>query len=85
MIRAPKGRNRIVNEPLQFRIARDLFLELVVYKIQKNIVVGYLSAPKVQQTHYRAILSMVNGAFFGAAATIVVLLDAACLQTLSSI
>lgn len=42
-------KDKTVNEPLQFSIARQQFLELVVYEIQKNVIVGYLSAPKAQQ------------------------------------
>jgi hypothetical protein len=49
--KSTEKKNRTVNEPLQFRTARDQFLELVVYELQKNTVVGYLSAPKVQQAH----------------------------------
>lgn len=49
--KSTERKNRVVNEPLQFRVARDQFLELVVYELQKNTIVGYLSAPKVQQTH----------------------------------
>jgi chromosome segregation ATPase len=44
-------KDKSVNELLQFHLARDQYLELVVYELQKNLIVGYVSAPKAQPAH----------------------------------
>lgn len=43
-------KDRTVNEPVQFLLARATQpYEIVVNQVQKNMIVGYVSAPKVQQ------------------------------------
>jgi hypothetical protein len=43
-------KDRSLNEPVQFMLSRSkLPYELVVNKIQKGMIAGYVSAPKVQQ------------------------------------
>ncbi len=45
-------KDRTANEPLQFYTGRDRGLcEVVVFKVEKNTVTGYLSAPKTIQPH----------------------------------
>jgi len=44
-------KNRTVNEPIQFLLSKSVLpYELVVNDVKKDLVVGYLSVPKVQQT-----------------------------------
>ena len=44
-------KDRTVNEPVQFYVARARVpLEIVVNEVRKNQIIGYLAAPKVQQT-----------------------------------
>lgn len=48
--RTIEKKDRTANEPLQFYTGRDRSLyEVVVYKVEKNSVSGYLSAPKTIQ------------------------------------
>lgn len=48
--RTIEKKDRTANEPLQFYTGRDRRLyEIVVYKVEKNSVSGYLSAPKTIQ------------------------------------
>jgi hypothetical protein len=45
-----KKENRTVNEPVQFLLSRaSLPYELVVNDVKKDMIIGYVSAPKVQQ------------------------------------
>lgn len=44
-------KNRTVNEPIQFLLSKSVLpYELVVNDVKKDLIVGYLSVPKVQQT-----------------------------------
>jgi hypothetical protein len=44
-------KNRTVNEPIQFLLSKSVQpYELVVNDVKKDLVTGYLSVPKVQQT-----------------------------------
>jgi hypothetical protein len=44
-------KNRTVNEPIQFLLSKSVLpYELVINDVKKDLVVGYLSVPKVQQT-----------------------------------
>jgi hypothetical protein len=44
-------KNRTVNEPIQFLLSKSVLpYELVVNDVKKDLVVGYLSVPKVQQS-----------------------------------
>lgn len=44
-------KNRTVNEPVQFLLSKSVLpYELVVNDVKKDLIVGYLSVPKVQQT-----------------------------------
>jgi hypothetical protein len=44
-------KNRTVNEPVQFLLSKSVLpYELVINDVKKDLVVGYLSVPKVQQT-----------------------------------
>jgi chromosome segregation ATPase len=48
-------KDRYVNEPLQFYLSRAAQpYELVVNKVDKNMIEGYISAPKVQQSRKAA-------------------------------
>jgi len=48
--RTIEKKDRTANEPLQFYTGRDRGLyEVVIYKVEKNSVTGYLSAPKTIQ------------------------------------
>jgi chromosome segregation ATPase len=48
--KATEKKDRTVNEPVQFMLSRARQpYELVVNDIKKDLIVGYLSAPKVQQ------------------------------------
>jgi hypothetical protein len=43
-------KNRTVNEPIQFLLSKSVLpYELVVNDVKKDLIVGYLSVPKVQQ------------------------------------
>ena len=43
-------KDRTVNEPVQFMLSRSVIpYELVVNEVKKDVIAGYLSAPKVQQ------------------------------------
>jgi chromosome segregation ATPase len=45
-----KKENRTVNEPVQFLLSRaSIPYELVVNDVKKDMIIGYVSAPKVQQ------------------------------------
>ena len=47
--RTIEKKDRTMNEPLQFYTGRDRGLfEVVVYKVDKDTVTGYLSTPKTQ-------------------------------------
>lgn len=47
--RTIEKKDRTMNEPMQFYTGRDRNLyEVVVYKVEKNTVTGYLSSPKTQ-------------------------------------
>ena len=44
-------KNRTVNEPIQFLLSKSVLpYELVINDVKKDLIVGYLSVPKVQQT-----------------------------------
>ncbi len=44
-------KNKTINEPIQFILSKSVLpYELVVNDVKKDLVVGYLSVPKVQQT-----------------------------------
>ena len=44
-------KNRTVNEPVQFLLSKSVLpYELVINDVKKDLIVGYLSVPKVQQT-----------------------------------
>jgi hypothetical protein len=44
-------KNRTVNEPIQFLLSKSVLpYELVVNDVKKDLITGYLSVPKVQQT-----------------------------------
>jgi len=44
-------KNRTVNEPIQFLLSKSVLpYELVINDVKKDLVVGYLSVPKVQQS-----------------------------------
>jgi len=44
-------KNRTVNEPIQFLLSKSVLpYELVINDVKKDLIMGYLSVPKVQQT-----------------------------------
>jgi hypothetical protein len=44
-------KNRTVNEPIQFLLSKSVLpYELVINDVKKDLITGYLSVPKVQQT-----------------------------------
>jgi hypothetical protein len=48
-------KNRTVNEPIQFLLSKSVLpYELVINDVKKDLIVGYLSVPKVQQTRGQA-------------------------------
>jgi hypothetical protein len=48
-------KDRTVNEPVQFLLSKSVLpYELVVNDVKKDLIVGYLSVPKVQQTRSAA-------------------------------
>jgi hypothetical protein len=48
-------KDRTINEPLQFYLSRAAQpYELVVNEVRKDVIVGYISAPKVQQSRKAA-------------------------------
>ena len=48
-------KDRTVNEPVQFMLSRSVLpYELVVNEVKKDLIAGYLSAPKVQQARNAA-------------------------------
>jgi hypothetical protein len=48
-------KNRTVNEPIQFLLSKSVLpYELVINDVKKDLITGYLSVPKVQQTRGQA-------------------------------
>lgn len=48
-------KNRTVNEPIQFLLSKSVLpYELVINDVKKDLIIGYLSVPKVQQTRGQA-------------------------------